>query len=52
MSTPAPIRRAKRHPHAVRILARAWVPVIWRLWQDGVTYDVGKHGKAVMLQVA
>ena len=32
------------HPHAVRILARAWLHVIWRCWQDGVPYDPTKHG--------
>ena len=26
----------KDHPHAVRVLARAWTRVIWRCWQDGV----------------
>jgi len=36
-------RRGKRHPHAVRILARAWVYVIWRCWQDGVPYDPERH---------
>jgi len=37
------IARGKRHPHAVRILARAWVSVIWRCWQDRVPYDPGRH---------
>jgi len=46
------IARGKRHPHAVRILARAWVRVIWRMWQDGKPYDVTKHGGAAMLQAA
>lgn len=46
------VARGKRHPHAVRILARAWVRVIWRMWQDGTTYDVTKHGGAVMLNAA
>lgn len=27
------------HPHAVRILARAWIRVIWRAWTDGTLYD-------------
>ena len=36
----------KDHPHAVRILARAWTRVIWRCWQDGVPYDPAKHGNA------
>jgi len=35
--------RGKDHPHAVRILARAWVYVIWRCWQDGTAYDPAKH---------
>jgi transposase len=37
------IERGKRHPHAVRIFARAWVYVIWRCWQDGVPYDLELH---------
>jgi transposase len=37
------IARGKRHPHAVRILARAWVYVIWRCWQDRVPYDPERH---------
>lgn len=32
------------HPHAVRILARAWAHVIWRCWQDRVPYDPAAHG--------
>jgi transposase len=35
--------RGKTHPHAVRILARAWLYVIWHCWQDGVPYDPGRH---------
>lgn len=35
--------RGKTHPHAVRILARAWIGVIWRCWQDGVAYDPARH---------
>jgi transposase len=35
--------RHKTHPHAGRILARAWVYVIWRCWQDRVPYDPAKH---------
>src|SRR5260370_40072906 len=26
--------RGKDHPHAVRILARAWIYIIWRCWQE------------------
>lgn len=36
--------RGCRHPHAVRILARAWVRIIWRCWQDGTAYDPNSHG--------
>jgi transposase len=42
------IAKGHTHPHAVRILARAWLRVIWRCWQDGVAYDVTKHRGAVM----
>lgn len=37
------------HPHAIRVLARAWVRVIWRCWQDGAVYDPAKHGAAIRL---
>lgn len=37
------------HPHAVRILARAWCRVLWRVWQDGGTYDVERHAAAKAL---
>ncbi len=40
------------HPHAVRILARAWVRVIWRCWQDRRPYDPALHGAAVLLEAA
>jgi transposase len=32
------------HAHAIRILGRAWVRVIWRMWQDGLPYDPERHG--------
>ena len=35
--------RGHDHPHAVRILARAWLHVIWRCWQDRVPYDPANH---------
>lgn len=35
------------HPHAVRILARAWVRVLWRCWQDRRPYDVARHRSAL-----
>jgi transposase len=36
--------RGMRHPHAVRVLARAWTAVIWRCWQDHTTYHPARHG--------
>jgi transposase len=36
--------RGHRHAHAVRILARAWLRVIWRCWQDHTPYDPARHG--------
>jgi transposase len=41
--------RGLDHPHAIRVLARAWIRVIWRCWQDGVPYDPAKHGAAQRL---
>jgi transposase len=35
--------RGCSHPHAVRILARAWARVLWRAWTDRVPYDPGRH---------
>jgi transposase len=46
------IARGKRHPHAVRILARAWVRVIWRCWQDNAAYNPQLHGGAMQLAAA
>lgn len=34
------------HPHAARILARAWIRVIWRAWQDRKPYDPTRHRAA------
>ena len=39
----------KDHPHAIRILARAWIRVIYRCWLDGVPYDPARHGAAQQL---
>jgi transposase len=38
------IDRGHDHPHAVRILARAWLHVIWRCWQTNIPYDPARHG--------
>jgi transposase len=35
--------RGHDHPHAVRILARAWLFVIWHCWQDSVAYNPARH---------
>jgi transposase len=37
------------HPHAIRILARAWTRVLWRAWTEGVPYDPGRHWGAQAL---
>lgn len=42
--------RGHDHPHAVRILARAWLHIIWRCWQDRVPYDPAKHNALQRLQ--
>ena len=42
--------RGHDHPHAVRVLARAWIRVIWRCWIDQTPYDPGRHGNARQLQ--
>ncbi len=36
--------RGHRHPHAVRILARAWLGVIWKCWTTATPYDPTRHG--------
>lgn len=44
--------RGARHPHAVRILARAWCRVIYRCWTDNNPYDPKAHGGAQRLFAA
>jgi transposase len=39
-------QRGCDHPHAVRVLARAWIRVLWRAWQDHRTYHPDKHRAA------
>ena len=36
-------QRGIRHPHATRILARAWLRVIWACWHTHTTYDPARH---------
>lgn len=35
--------RGHRHPHAVRILARAWLGIIWKLWTTNTPYNPDQH---------
>lgn len=35
--------RGHDHPHAVRILARAWTHIIWRCWHDNRPYNPHSH---------
>jgi transposase len=35
--------RGCRHPHAIRILARAWLRVIWACWHTNTTYDPARR---------
>jgi transposase len=36
-------RRGHDHPHAVRILARAWLDIIWKCWTTNTAYDPDRH---------
>ncbi len=36
--------RGNDHPHAVRVLARAWIRVIYRCWSNSTPYDPTRHG--------
>jgi transposase len=37
------------HPHAVRILARAWLRILWRAWIDRTPYNPTQHRAAQLL---
>ncbi|MGO4615562.1 IS110 family transposase [Nocardia sp. 2YAB30] len=41
--------RGKRNPHATRIVARAWLRVIWSCWHHGTPYDPNCHHAAQRL---
>jgi len=41
--------RGCHHPHAIRILARAWVRVLWRAWANAQPYDPQRHRAAIRL---
>ena len=46
------LARGCDHPHAVRILARAWLRVMWRCSQSSTPYEFGKHRAAPHLNPA
>lgn len=35
--------RGCEHPHAIRILGRAWIRILWRCWQDHTPYQPTRH---------
>jgi transposase len=37
-------RRGRDHPHAVRILSRAGLTIIWHCFKGNLDYDTTKHG--------
>jgi transposase len=44
--------RGARHPHAVRILARGWIRVIWACWTTDTIYDPSRHRGEQLLAAA
>lgn len=44
--------RGCNHPHAIRILGRAWLRVLWRALVDGKPYDPTLHRGACKLPIA
>lgn len=42
--------RGCRHPHAIRILARAWIRILWTLWHTNTTYNPHTHRNAEQLR--
>jgi transposase len=40
--------RGKRNPHATRIVARAWLRVIWACWHTNTAYDPAAHRAALL----
>jgi transposase len=38
--------RGADHPHAIRILGRAWTRILWRCWHDRVPYNINEHRAA------
>jgi transposase len=46
----AALDRGHDHPHAVRILARAWIRVIYRCWIERMPYDPERHGAITRME--
>jgi transposase len=44
--------RGCKHPHAIRILSRAWIRVLWRALLNGKSYEPASHGAAQRFQIA
>ncbi|MDP8943985.1 MAG: IS110 family transposase [Actinomycetota bacterium] len=40
------------HPHAIRILGRAWTRILWRMWQERTPYEPTRHGNLNRLLAA
>lgn len=40
------------HPHAIRILARAWIRILWRCWHDQRPYQPTRHCAYKQLRAA
>jgi transposase len=38
--------RGADHPHAIRILGRAWTRILWACWQNNTTYNINHHRAA------
>lgn len=45
----AALNRGHDHPHAIRILARAWIRVIYPCWVNHEPYNITRHGAAQQL---
>lgn len=45
-------QRGADHPHATRILARAWCRVLWRAWQNRQPYNPARHRAAAAIVAA
>lgn len=41
--------RGHDHPHAIRILARAWLRVLWKCWNNATPYNEKLHTAAARL---